>query len=994
MVKNTYITTTSSVFFHIFNPDPEKDLKITTKTYKSTLYTYLTNCIFIVIFTTSPTFLLSQNLNFGISKINSFDKREFGFGTQTWEAEVLENGKMIFANNGGLLEYNGQDWITHPLPKKTICRSISVDKNNRIFAGGQDEIGFFTPDHHGTLQFTSIRSYIPEEYRSLTDIWDLVSNNNKTYFRSNNTIYIYKDNKEVICIPELNEITLLEEVDGRILYFTQGKGIYEITNDQAKLVKNSENLADYLITGISTLEPNTWLIATLKNGLKILDYAGVRNIEVPYQNYLKKNLVQDIFKLPQDQFAISTERAGMLIVDKDLVAVKKITKEDGLASNRIHCMALDQNENLWLGLSYGIDQVLLSDGLTTFSPDGIDQGSVYDIEEYQGKLYFGTNDGVYYINKQDYYNPFKKLNFSFVENTEGQVWGMDVIDDILFIGHNDGAFLLENNFARKISGRTGAWKFLQIGADKIAVGTYYGIDIFEDSQNGYKLYRHIDGFEESSRIMVVDKQGFIWVSHPYRGIYRINPFTRDEQEVVTEFGLDEGLPSQLLNYIFDINNEIYVTSKTGIYKYISSSNSFELDPVFNNQIDSTKNVRRLFEFVDGEIWYVAEHEVGRFIPGDRVAQEGYFHQKWQEIQLDMVGGFENLFIDSDKNVLICTDKGVMNLDVKYDKSNDTIIANINKAVLTSESNKLLFDGYFSESAGISFVQKKDSIYQLDADVSDIKFHFASNNLNPKAKIQYSYNLEGYDDGWSEWSHNSEKEYTQLDFGDYDFRVKSKDDFSESLPSSLKFHIKPNWYETNLAHLLWVLLGIVAVRFIYYLSTRKYAKETDILRVQQEEKKREIEKLKTEKLQSEIAFKDKELASSTMHLVQKNETINKLRIDLESLQSDIGDKNTKKEIKKILSTINDNNRLEDEWENFAVYFDRVHTNFLQRISKEFPMLTNKDLKLAAYLRMNLNTKEIAPLLNISVRGVEISRYRLRKKMSIEGDTNLNEFMMNY
>jgi len=104
--------------------------------------------------------------------------------------------------------------------------------------------------------------------------------------------------------------------------------------------------------------------------------------------------------------------------------------------------------------------------------------------------------------------------------------------------------------------------------------------------------------------------------------------------------------------------------------------------------------------------------------------------------------------------------------------------------------------------------------------------------------------------------------------------------------------------------------------------------------------------------------------------------------------------TKKQLKRVLSTLNDDERLEEEWENFSIHFDKVHSNFLQRLKGEYKQLSPKDQKLAAYLRMNLTTKEIAPLLNISVRGVEISRYRLRKKLALNSDTNLTEWMMNY
>ncbi len=176
--------------------------------------------------------------------------------------------------------------------------------------------------------------------------------------------------------------------------------------------------------------------------------------------------------------------------------------------------------------------------------------------------------------------------------------------------------------------------------------------------------------------------------------------------------------------------------------------------------------------------------------------------------------------------------------------------------------------------------------------------------------------------------------------------------------------------------------------------KKYRNEAIVLKEEQRLSQEEIERLKNEKLETELQFRNKELASSTMHLVQKNETITKIKQELDGIYQKVKDAKIRRELRKVITVINDNDRLEGEWENFAMYFDQVHTNFLKRLSKKFPELSSKDLKLAAYLRMNLTTKEIAPLLNISIRGVEISRYRLRKKLALETEINLNEYMMNF
>ncbi len=86
--------------------------------------------------------------------------------------------------------------------------------------------------------------------------------------------------------------------------------------------------------------------------------------------------------------------------------------------------------------------------------------------------------------------------------------------------------------------------------------------------------------------------------------------------------------------------------------------------------------------------------------------------------------------------------------------------------------------------------------------------------------------------------------------------------------------------------------------------------------------------------------------------------------------------------------------DESWEQFTQHFDQVHGDFLARIKESYPDITPQETKLAAYLRMNLTTKNIAQLINISVRGVEIGRYRLRKKLNLNREVNLTSFLMDF
>jgi len=144
------------------------------------------------------------------------------------------------------------------------------------------------------------------------------------------------------------------------------------------------------------------------------------------------------------------------------------------------------------------------------------------------------------------------------------------------------------------------------------------------------------------------------------------------------------------------------------------------------------------------------------------------------------------------------------------------------------------------------------------------------------------------------------------------------------------------------------------------------------------------------LESEVQHNEAELASNTMNLLQKRELLNKIKDEILKVQEEQEDDKRLKNIRRIIKIINEELDVSDDWEKFSVYFDKTNNDFLRTLKDNYPLLTPTDLKLCAYLRLNLSTKAIAELLNLSIRGVESSRYRLRKKLDLANEVSLSDF----
>jgi DNA-binding CsgD family transcriptional regulator len=522
----------------------------------------------------------------------------------------------------------------------------------------------------------------------------------------------------------------------------------------------------------------------------------------------------------------------------------------------------------------------------------------------------------------------------------------------------------------------------------MVAGNYLGLSFF-DFNNGQFYKNKINAQFESARFVVVENEHSVWVAHPYKGIYHIT-LNADKTTSIKLYDHNKGLWSANNNYIFKIKNRIIATTEKGLYEYNEQKDAFEFSAYFKNILD-VNNIRYLKEDPSGNIWFVREKELGVVDVSGPKPKTIFF----PELNNKLVSGFENIYPFNDHNIIIGGEKGFYHVDFENYRRNKNLLQTQIRVVKSfGKIDSLLYGGYLSEAKG-----------RMHYNMNSLHFEYSAILYGQQSNIEYSYFLKGFDKAWSKWSGKPEKEYTNLPAGDYVFQVKARNNLgNESAVSIYSFTILPPWYQTTIAYLIYAL---IFTGFIYYLyrwqrkkfliQKEKYEEEQKQIQylhqLELEKNEKEIVKLKNEKLEAEIGHKNSELATSAMHLVQKREMLEKIRENMNGLLKKIDNEQVANEFKKLLKVLVEDNKVDDTWEHFAHHFDKVHTDFLVLLKNKYPSLTASELKLCAYLRMNLSSKEIAQLLNISVRGVEISRYRLRKKLELPKEANLFEFLLN-
>ena len=258
-------------------------------------------------------------------------------------------------------------------------------------------------------------------------------------------------------------------------------------------------------------------------------------------------------------------------------------------------------------------------------------------------------------------------------------------------------------------------------------------------------------------------------------------------------------------------------------------------------------------------------------------------------------------------------------------------------------------------------------------------------------------MEGLQSKWSEWNSRTSVSFKNLSPGDYVFKVRAK--VANSNPENIatySFTINKPWYATNLAIIIYLLLFIVLANYVNKMYQNYYHKQQDklieennrLLEIAALENEKQLMQVRNEQLSQDVDAKNKELAVSTLSLIKKDELLAIIKEDLKKT----AETNDGKSLKSVISSINSSISKDNTWNTFKEAFDSVDKDFLKKIKAAHPTLTSSDLKLCAYLRLNLSSKEIAPMLNISIRSVEIKRYRLRKKLNLLHDDGLVNYIL--
>ena len=940
----------------------------------------------------------AQLQNIGNPLVQNFTKSQYHSGNKNWSVAKDSKGIMYFGNSEGLLVYDGNSWLLYPTSNHLIIRSVACG-NNKVYTGAFGEFGYWDYNDAGRFVYHSLVNLVEQKFRPQEEIWKIYIEPDRVIFQTFSAIYIYRNGKISVIKNHHDPYLFLLKAGGRFFIQVLHSGLAELKDGRLELIPGSELFTQTHVLSVLPYKAGQFLIGTSNMGIFVYDGTKISPWITPANDWLKQNLLNNGVKLFGKYYAYGTILDGIVILNESGDIIQKINKASGLQNNTVLSLVADSDQ-LWVGLDNGIDRIELNSLLSFYFDKTGKFGTVYATTIFNGNIYLGTNQGLFYSKWRGENNSaFLSLNFELIKNSQGQVWNLYPIDGQLICGHNDATFRVEGDRLIKIGDVKGGWTIKQspYNPNYLIQGSYNGLAIYKKGPDGmWQFSNRVAGFSKPSRYVEQDARGQVWVSHAYKGVSKIT-LDKDFKQVVSLTDYDErsGLPSVYNINVFKVQNQMLFTSNSGIYLYDNFTDHFSRYDALNRELKTFATSNRILPAGGNRYWFINHGKIALCTFGN--GSVGVDSTKFSVLNERMVQLYENVTQVNSSVYLISIDDGF----AIYDERNDNKLKNIYPKILIRRVDDI--KGKLQIITEMGNANKKIEIPFAE---NDIRIHFTLPYYQ-QAQIKYQYYLDGYSNQWSEWTKEAFKDFTNLNSGDYIFKVRAKVNDKTVIPESIfSFRILPPWYASVWALLVYMLLGIAALlglRKLYRLKLIRQQKivEEKMQREAREELMREtvaneqkIILLKNEQLYSDLTSKKRQLASTAMNVVQKNENLQKIKDDLLKFKKMGGFSSQESaELRKIIKLIDSGMDEDKDWSLFEHSFSEAHIDFLRKLKNNFPALLPADLKLCAYLKMNMSSKEIATLLNITVRGVEIRRYRLRKKLNLEHDRNLVDFLMN-
>lgn len=721
---------------------------------------------------------------------------------------------MYFGNTNGILRYDGVNWHLIRTEKNTTVRALAMDKDGRIYVGGQSEFGYLVPDSSGVQKFHSLVPKLRPEERNFTDVWNVYIASDGIYFVSSERLFRLDQYGFVQSWKAKSSIFNSYLIDGKVLIDDKKNGLMGLDNDNLVAVPGAGEFTKINTCSILPYNGSTKLVVTASRGLFLYDGNHIRHFKTYADSLIEKSEPYVAKKILDGTYLIGTLKNGLINIDKDGYLLRVINKKNGLQDNAVLNIFQDRDLNVWVMHENGISRVSWFSPFSYFSEPLYNlHGSIESIVRTGNSLYLATGMGVYEL--VDDFGNYEKNQYAFhpVQGINDQAWKVLATSHGLLAATSGGVYSISGAKSTSLLSDEAFSLFMpENDSTTVFAGLANGVAILNLHGSEWKFTGRIPGITRQIRSIYQDSYGLLWLGTDYQGVV-VADYRGDGHWNVEDYGTADGLPAGS-NTVVAVDSRVYIGTEKGFYRPVRGTTyadnktryRFETTNLLSHQTEHKTDLTRVFSDHKNRLWFVTQDSIGY---ATRRYDGAYDYHSWpsgkfvgDDIRTVYVDGQTAWFGGAGK-LIECDLKQAFSVKPSF----RVYLTNVLQSHSTpSGENQNVAVHPLTESSN------GDEL-KLQSDRSSIRFDYSVPVIGSDPQTMYRYHLDGYHKKWSGWSTSPYKEYSNLPNGSYQFDVQARNSAGYlSKISSFQFEVLPPWYKTKWAYIFY-MLGILLLWYV-------------------------------------------------------------------------------------------------------------------------------------------------------------------------------------
>jgi serine phosphatase RsbU (regulator of sigma subunit) len=795
---------------------------------------------------------------------------------QNWTIVQDKRGIIYVGNDDkGVLEYDGSAWRSIPIANNSIVRSLDCSDEGTVYVGAVAEIGYLAPDLSGNLEYNSLLHLLDSAGRSFSDVWKTYCVEEKVYFHSQKYVFLYLPQKDTIHVID-NEKHVLFGFYENGNYYTGGysMGLILLQGDTTMtLAPGGEFYQGKDIFGLCSYDDEHLLIGVTGEGLSLYNTTSgsVDSLfATPQTNrFLNQNFLTNLRRLSNGDFIASTNSGGVAVIDRNGALKEVVSKSQGLQDQTVYSTYQPEGNypfsHVWTAMSIGVGKISFNSAIRKFTEDIGYQGLIHSINSIGDHIFIGTSNGVYRLTDIDNIATFQKIG-----TTNRKVWDLEKFnlqngEEVLLAIGEDGLMQIHENgkiidlkelfFEDMDEEDKVFWGYCLLRdpfrPNRVYLGRESSVTALSYSEGKWRQEFSVDRLKDEIRSMAMVEKDRLWFGTKLAGPGFIYPLNENANKLF--FSENEGLPETADNSVFRLGNEIVIGTTSGIYRPTVQNDSvyFVADSVINKYLpEGINSILNIYSSSPDYIWLSFEnsHHGWMIACLEPDPQSGWV------LTTKPFLGLENFSTDAfhsvDKKNVWFSKSNILyyyNNDVEFREGDFRALIRR----ITVDEDTVIYNGAHPHKVNrdkltLGSRQDPDMIPSIQYSKNNIEFRWSAPYFEFENQLEYSYYLEGFSRGWSEWDDELYQDFTNLPRGNYNFRIKARNVYhDESIEDFFSFVILKPWYLTFVAFMLYVIVAVIIVYVIIALYTKRLKNENIRLEGIIQERTAEIRKQKEE-----------------------------------------------------------------------------------------------------------------------------------------------------